>query len=227
MEFVQPNLEWYKGISNTYGLSPRCPYSSVHRCPRFYQSLSLLGKAGSTEINKDEDERLKIKWEKTDLWPTTDEQGTITCGSSDERRHFLRFCPEVSYERFGWFASDLVPYVDEIGQNRVHELLSKEGDSSTDWRWCWIVVSSQHYTDCPLYSLLEAGAEANNHKKEIIAAKSNESVVDRFITRIKNHRILSILILIGIILIAIASFTEAIGNIAEVINSIFNFATSP
>src|SRR6266478_1120232 len=42
----QPTLKWYTDISASKSLSPRCPFASVHRCPRYYQSVSLLGEAG-------------------------------------------------------------------------------------------------------------------------------------------------------------------------------------
>ena len=90
-----PNLDWYLSISTRQQLSPRCPYASVYRCPRFFQSLSLLGEAGSTKIDPKEDEKLKEIWEKTDVWPITTEQATSISGPGDEIKHFTHFCPEV------------------------------------------------------------------------------------------------------------------------------------
>lgn len=161
---VPPNLEWYLSISKKQGLSPRCPFASVYRCPRFYQSLSLLGKAGSTKIDLEEDMRLMKEWQKTDVWPITDEQATIIAGPRDETKHFLRFCPEVVYDRFGLFVTELHKYSDEIDMSVAHEKLCKERALPDDWRWNWSYIEPMHYTECPLYSLLRAGKGENAPK---------------------------------------------------------------
>jgi hypothetical protein len=156
-EAVQPTLAWYKEISTHVGLSPRCPYASVLQCPRFYQSLSLLGEAGSTPIETFKDEWLKQEWQKSDLWPVTDEQATMIAGPADETKHFWRFCPEVLFDRFGLFASDASRYSDEIDFDTAHRALSVRGVAPDDWRWQWSYVNPCHYTDCPLYSLIRDG----------------------------------------------------------------------
>lgn len=131
---VKPNMDWYLSISTTQQLSPRCPYASVYRCPRFYQSLSLLGKAGSTQIDPKEDNKLKEFWKQTDIWPVTDEQATAISGPKDDSKHFTNFCPEVSYERFGLFATGLHRYADEIDISVAHRQLSSSKVSADDWR---------------------------------------------------------------------------------------------
>ena len=161
---VLPNLNWYLSISNRQQLSPRCPYASAYRCPRFYQSLSLLGHAGSTQIDPKEDNRLKEAWEKTDIWPVTDEQATSISGLSDDIKHFSRFCPEVSFDRFGLFAAELHRYADEIDVSSAHRILLREGALPDDWRWNWSHIESTHYTECQLYSLLKLGKGKNGPK---------------------------------------------------------------
>ena len=64
---TDPALDWYASLSAAKGMPPRCPFASVHRCPRFYQSLSLLSKCGSTDIEAAEDEALFKKWSGSDL----------------------------------------------------------------------------------------------------------------------------------------------------------------
>lgn len=161
---VLPNLDWYLNISTRQQLSPRWPYASVYRCPRFYQSLSLLGKAGSTKIDPKEDGKLKHSWEKTDVWPVTVEQATSVSGPGDESKHFPHFCPEVSFERFGLFATELHKYADEIDVSIAHKELSGKEASPDDWRWNWGLIEPMHYTECPLYSLLRAGKGRNGPK---------------------------------------------------------------
>jgi len=96
-----PNREWYANLSRERGVAFRCPFATVESCPRYYQSLSLLGKAGSTKIPEAEDERLLKHWKSSDLWPRTDEQATSLFGTSDNPSIYCNFCPEVTFERLG------------------------------------------------------------------------------------------------------------------------------
>jgi hypothetical protein len=155
---VQPDLNWYTEISAGKNLAPRCPFASVHRCPRYYQSVSLLGEAGiTTQIEASEGNRLLNQWKRTDLWPVVNEQATSISGPTDEPRHFSKFCPEVSFDRFKWFASHLSYYSDEIDQDVANSNLAAEGVSGSDWQWIWALVVPMHYADCPLYSPLLSG----------------------------------------------------------------------
>lgn len=160
-ENLVPSLAWYRDISSRHGLPPRCPFASVERCPRYYQSLSLLGSAGSTEIDRDEDERLKRYWQGSDLWPRTKEYETavLTFEKQDgsKNQHFWNFCPEVAYDRFGYFASDLAGYADEIDRDLAHQRLGEAGAPGDDWRWRWSSIQPMHYAECPLYSPLVHG----------------------------------------------------------------------
>lgn len=156
-----PDLAWYTAISTRKKLLPRCPFASVHRCPRYYQSLSLLGEAGSTPIDPDEDNALRRQWQGSDLWPATLEQATsitsIEGRGGRRRQSFWHFCPEVAFDRFGFFTSDLNPYADEIDLDLAHRALGKANAPATDPRWAWAGVSEMHYSECPLYSPLAAG----------------------------------------------------------------------
>ncbi len=157
-----PEFEWYSSISARHRLPPRCPFASVERCPRYYQSVSLLGEAGSTRIEPAEDERLKRMWEGSDLWPRTAEYATAVSGPKDEHgewkhQHFSNFCPEVAYDRFGYFASYLGSYAVEIDRDFAHQRLGEAGASRDEWRWAWAGVQPMHYTECPLYSPLVYG----------------------------------------------------------------------
>ena len=156
---VQPTLEWYKRRSRDGGGPPRCPFASVHRCPRFYESLSLLGEAGfTTAIPRDQSDQLLAIWQQSDLWPSVHEQAASIMGPADDPRHLLNFCPEVSYERFGLFATALHGYADEIDLDLAHSQLATEQAPASDWGWTWTTVKPMHYTDCPLYSpLMQSG----------------------------------------------------------------------
>ena len=151
----EPDLTWYKGQSAQHGVLPRCPFASVERCPRFYQSLALLGEAGfATTIDPGEDQRLQSTWQESDLWPRTAEQASAIMGPSENPKHFLNFCPEVLFDRFGVFAHSLHEYADEIDQEVAHRRLRARHAASKDWAWNWAHVAPIHYTDCSLYSAL-------------------------------------------------------------------------
>src|SRR3990172_6319417 len=121
-----PDMAWSAAISANLGGAVGCPFATVEARPRYYQSLSLLGQAGSTKIPEEEDRRLQRKWEKSDLWPRTDEQATGLHKFDDKPKIFSRFCPEVMFDRFGYFASGLATYSDEIDVGLAHEQLLKQ-----------------------------------------------------------------------------------------------------
>lgn len=150
---INPDLGWYTNLSKQKGMLPRCPYASVHRCPRYYQGLSLMGIVGSTKIEPREDERLKQQWNQSELWPTTAEQASALIGNP-ARPYFYKFCPEVLGDRFGLFATGLGDYSDGTDRERASKSLEQQGISPDDWRWKWASVETMHYSECPLYSLL-------------------------------------------------------------------------
>ena len=174
---MQPTLDWYLHISKENNLSPRCPFASVHKCPRFYESLSLLDGAGSTKIEANDDKKLEAFCEKSKFWPVIAEQAVSIAGPP-ESPQFLNFCPEVSFKHFGYFASSLFPYGDEIDVGAAHAQLSMKSAPRNDWRWAWCGVSAMHYTHCQLYSLLKEEERISN-------TKSNETRVEKWFQKIR------------------------------------------
>ena len=155
MSIVIPDIDWYLEKSRTQGSStPRCPHATVDACPRYFQSLALLGNAGCTEIAPKERYNLKKKWGKSDLWPKTGEQETSISGSNGRNTQFSNFCPEVTFEIFGYFASKLGRYIDEIDQDIAYKRLGEMKPLKNDWRGTWAYIQPQHYSECPLYSIL-------------------------------------------------------------------------
>ena len=149
-----PNRDWYARISQSRATAARCPFATVGSCPRYYQSLSLLGDAGSTKIPESEDRRLLKQWESSDLWPRTVEQATSVSGVPEAPSIFSNFCPEVSFERFGYFAISLTRYADELDSDFAHERLAREGVPAGHPLWSWSSCVAQHFSDCPVYAVL-------------------------------------------------------------------------
>ena len=164
MDNSNPDLKWYTGVSREKHVRPRCPFASVRRCPRFYQSLSLLGGAGSTKIEPREDNLLLKRWKKSDLWPSTDEQATSISGEPGNPSIYRNFCPEVAFERFGLFALNFARYADEVDLDLAHDRLGRMKAPASDWHWAWSSVAPMHYTECPLYSLLDLDASRERSK---------------------------------------------------------------
>jgi hypothetical protein len=149
-----PNSKWSADLSRRRGVGTRCPFATVEACPRFYQSLSLLGGAGFTKIPEAEDERLLKYWKGSDLWPRTDEQATSMFGESGNPSMFSNFCPEVTSDSFGLSATFLARYADEIDAESAHRRLTKDGAPVAHPGWSWAACTGQHFTDCSIYSVL-------------------------------------------------------------------------
>lgn len=153
MDFVA-DKDWYQSISEKQSLPLRCPFATVERCPRYYQSLSLFPKIGGTALDKHEDERLLKMWEKSELWPKIEEHATSAGLSSEKLISISNFCPEVTFDRFGYFCSSLGAYADELDSGNAQEWLHRKGVSTNDPRWYWSHSYRMHFSECPLYSLL-------------------------------------------------------------------------
>ena len=211
MKSVNPTSEWYLGVSETKGVHPRCPFATAEECPRFYQSLALLGEAGSTRINDAKDKRLLRKWRDSDLWPITQEQATAISGTEDHRGYH-NFCPEVAFERFGYFASYLHNFVDEIDRESAEKSLTQNGTPGDDWRWAWMSGRPMHYSECPIYSVLK---HRSTDGGRVLATPSEptQTRVERYLSWLRNHRVVSIFITIALGLIGLGTLTDSLGKI--------------
>lgn len=174
MELIDPNFDWYSSVSLQKSIPPRCPYANVDRCPRYYESLSLLGSAGiTTALQPSEEKRLLKKWKKSEHWPKVNEHASSIWGTPNNS-NFSKFCPEVAFDVFGLFASELHRYADEIDIDVAHKQLSKQDAPLTNWRWQWSHITPLHYSECRLYSQLlstNAGGTDKIDAKEIIEVK--------------------------------------------------------
>ena len=139
-------MDWYLAISRERGVSPRCPFASSQRCPRFYLSTWVLNSVD----RQPQDEGIHLRWRDSEYYPTREDEFPGASGGS-KALHYSRFCPEVMYERFRRFASELTEYFDEeerqIGRQSVE-------NGGPEWKNEWLQINPRHYTECPLYSRL-------------------------------------------------------------------------
>lgn len=201
MDRIIPDIDWCRKISAELGVLTRCPFSTVDECPRYYQSVSLLSSAGHTAIPSDKDEMLLKKWKRSSLWPTIEEQATSVSGAPERRKTFSNFCPEVAYDRFGLFASELYPYHDEIDHDNGIKFGRQEKMPDGHWVFNWSHVSKVHYTDCPIYSPLKA---------KVAFPNNGESLLEKFFKKIRNNPLIATLIIISTIVVGIGTFTDAL-----------------
>lgn len=82
------------------------------------------------------------------------------------------FCPEVSYERFGYFATYLGRYSDELDHDLAHKKLGEINAPSKDYRWAWSSMKPMHFTECPIYSVLIH--RSKNESKQLQKVKPDE-----------------------------------------------------
>lgn len=150
---IYPDLEWCAFISERKGIGTRCPHATVHRCPRYFASVSLLSAQGiTTSMDQALHDQLLKKWEVHELWPVTGEGATSISGGGVPNC-FSNFCPEVAYDTFKLFASTVIRFYDELDREFRHKALAAEGSMSiNDWRWNYEHVAPMHYSECPIYS---------------------------------------------------------------------------
>lgn len=139
-------IDWYLSVSRDRGVAPRCPFATVHRCPRFYLSTWVLN-----AVNKQpQDEALHGRWQRSKLYPSREDEFPRAAGNPNAL-HYGAFCPEIAYERFHRFASELTEYFDE-DERRSGQVAAESG--GPEWKSEWLTLTARHFTECPLYSVL-------------------------------------------------------------------------
>ena len=183
-------------------------------------SLALLKHTGATEIDPEEDARLLKKWQGSPLWPSIAEQepAVSTVGHERTFSSLSHFCPEVTYDRFGYFASFVHRYVDEIDSEFAHKSLSREGASRDDWRWSWAGLIPRHYSECPTYSPLASGQGTGPFP----SPAQSQDRVDRFFAKIKKRPLIATVVIVGVIVVGVASFTDAVSQLWRFLQAVFS-----
>lgn len=155
MSPIYPDIEWYEAISERKHITARCPNATIHRCPRYFESIALLADAGiTTKIPKATHDAVLAKWESHELWPVTGETATSITGG-EKLNCFSNFCPEVAFDTFKLFASTLIDFCDSLDRENRERQLEREGmPTGKDWRLRWEHIDPMHYSVCPVYSKL-------------------------------------------------------------------------
>jgi hypothetical protein len=163
MPLIYPDLAWYSPQSERKGLPGRCPYTSVHRCPRYFESVALLSDVKVTApLPTELHDTALAKWQAHELSPATGETATSISGGTDPNC-YANFCPEVAYDTFKLFSSTLIRINDSIGRQIAERLIEKDPTpDGRDWRWSWSHVEPLHYSDCPLYAKLHQEKPVSN-----------------------------------------------------------------
>jgi HNH endonuclease len=165
------DLAWYSAESRKQKLRLRCPIAHAELCPRYYRTLAVLGEGGHpghapiTQIPSERAASLDRKWKAFESVVLEEEPSTFWAGEEDhmERYAVSHVCPEVSYEIFGYFASDLHAYADEM--DRAFDKKDYRRESNFEqYDPDWESVTPRHYTECREYSIHGTFATGNPSK---------------------------------------------------------------
>ncbi|MFJ3120437.1 hypothetical protein ACIPI6_28270 [Pseudomonas protegens] len=156
MPIIVPDFSWYQSKSSERGAPSSCPYANVHKCPRYYASIYMLGKARTiTSMSTSKVEALDAFWNESGLLPVIEEEDTGISGTDGRITSLSNFCPEVSFTYFRLYASHLGRYVDEIDKDCGHRVAERENIPG-DWRYEWGFLSECHYLECVVYNQVES-----------------------------------------------------------------------
>ena len=155
----RPDLAWYSGESRKQGLpTPRCPLAHAELCPRYYESLDALGRAGGfTNISSERSAALERKW-KAFKSVIAEEEPSIS-GRDEGVFTVDHFCPEVSYDAYGYFASNMFEYADDDDRGYAYKAYERE-EITEQFDPRWASIRPRHYTECrrtPIHATFTAG----------------------------------------------------------------------
>lgn len=152
MTITIPDSSWYRRKSSETDSLFACPYANVHKCPRYYASLYMLGEVKMiTSISVDKKESLDALWSNSGLLPVVAEDDTGISRCDEEPSTFSNFCPEVTFTYLRYYASYLTKYADEIDKDSGHRIAERE-NLHNDWRYEWSHISACHFLECSIYT---------------------------------------------------------------------------
>ena len=145
-----PDIEWYRNKSIQMDSPNSCPYANHYKCPRFFDSIDMLGDAGIiTRINIKDKKDLDAFWERSGLSPIIAEDKTSI---RNNNKTFSNFCPEVSFKHLdGYYAKFLAKHSDDTDKENDYRKAEKD-KLSNDYRYEWEYVIACHFLDCSVYN---------------------------------------------------------------------------
>lgn len=174
-----PDASWYEKKSREGNVADECPYANVHKCPRYYGSLYMLGKTGMiTSIAPETCVELDAIWENSGLSPVIAEEDTGITSSGDKTHSFQNFCPEVSFKFFRYYASFLAKHSDDIDRECAYHVAERD-NLENDWRYEWASLSPCHYLECSIYKQVEKYHENTVGKFDLLAHPNVVSLIGR------------------------------------------------
>ncbi|AZC86678.1 hypothetical protein C4K29_0345 [Pseudomonas chlororaphis subsp. piscium] len=183
MPITIPDSSWYRSQSSEKNAPASCPYANVHKCPRYYASLDILGTAGIiTCISDDKKEYLDRFWGGSGLLPVIAEEETGISGFPGSWSVFSNFCPEVAFTYFRYYASFLAKYVDDIDSACARRIAERE-KKPNDWRHEWAFIFSCHFLDCTVYNQVHYFNSTNTDNTKHLLPHNNQVFFQQFFSK--------------------------------------------
>lgn len=183
MPITIPDSSWYRSKSSEKNAPTSCPYANVHKCPRYYASIYMLGEARIiTSINDDKKASLDAFWASSELLPVIAEEETCIHGIQGNWSAFSNFCPEVTFAYLHYYASYLAKYVDEIDSDCGRRIAERE-KKPNDWRYEWGFISPCHFLDCSVYNQVHDFNSKEIDANKRLFPKHNQVFVQQFISQ--------------------------------------------
>ncbi|WP_156516968.1 hypothetical protein [Delftia sp. GW456-R20] len=152
MNLIIPNSSWHAEKSKEKKVQNYCSYAALNKCHRFYESIYLLTKKGVIAgLDNDAIDKLDKYWEGKSLIPLIEEERTSVTGNVGKISSMSNFCPEVTHKYYGYYASYMSKYVDDIDA-ASGERRAVADDLKDDWRFLWQFVVACHYLDCSVFN---------------------------------------------------------------------------
>lgn len=151
MSIIIPDSSWYRAKCSENNAPFSCPYANEHKCLRYYSSLDMLGEVKIiTSISIDKKEELEEFWSNSGLLPVVSEDDTAISSCNSKPISFSNFCPEVTFKFFGYYASCLTKYNDDLDKDSGYTIAKRE-NLHNDWRYEWEYLTACHFLECGVY----------------------------------------------------------------------------
>ena len=159
-EPINPDIKWYKSISESKNLPPRCPFADADKCKCYDESFAVINCPPA-----------KLSQKPADLSSTKFWKSPTVSHQDEKLAEYKNLCPEIAYESLGFFARNFNYYMDE--RDKEHRAMYLERESIPKGHWLHSCTSLEplHYSDCRLFSTLKA----DHIPQQKIENKTNEN----------------------------------------------------